>query len=173
MIARKSPRRQNLLRFSLLGATTAKTARRALPEHLPRQMRRHEPKETVCPNARAVTKAGRGCFGDAGVRARQFHGDSACAHEAELHEVRPHCAGRSTEPSDRARSGGAGTAGACAGFEVLRPSAAVSPVGDLRPAGVELERSTLADWVGAAADCWTAGRSVAWLCDGSWQVACR
>ena len=30
-------------------ATTAKPARRALPDHLPRQTRRHEPKETVCP----------------------------------------------------------------------------------------------------------------------------
>src|SRR5437868_7098541 len=31
-----------------LSATTAKPARRALPDHLPRQTRRHEPKETVC-----------------------------------------------------------------------------------------------------------------------------
>ena len=31
------------------GATTAKAARRALPDHLPRQTRRHDPKETVCP----------------------------------------------------------------------------------------------------------------------------
>jgi len=32
-----------------LPATTAKPARRPLPDHLPRQTRRHEPKETVCP----------------------------------------------------------------------------------------------------------------------------
>ena len=31
------------------GATTAKTARRAWPDHLPRQTRRHDPKQTVCP----------------------------------------------------------------------------------------------------------------------------
>src|SRR6266567_2167449 len=30
-------------------ASAAKPARRALPDHLPRQTRRHEPKETVCP----------------------------------------------------------------------------------------------------------------------------
>src|SRR6266568_2068490 len=29
--------------------TAAKPTRRALPDHLPRQTRRHEPKETVCP----------------------------------------------------------------------------------------------------------------------------
>ena len=29
--------------------TPAKPARRALPDHLPREIRRHEPKETVCP----------------------------------------------------------------------------------------------------------------------------
>ena len=44
-----------------------------------------------------VTQVGRRCFGDAGVRARQFRGDSACTHEAELHEVRLHCAGGSAE----------------------------------------------------------------------------
>ena len=30
-------------------ASAAKPARRALPDHLPRQTRRHEPKETACP----------------------------------------------------------------------------------------------------------------------------
>ena len=40
-----------------------------------------------------VAQVGRGCFGDAGVRARQFLGDSPCAHQAELHEVRLHRAG--------------------------------------------------------------------------------
>src|SRR5208282_4785541 len=29
--------------------TAAKPTRRALPDHLPRQTRRHEPKETACP----------------------------------------------------------------------------------------------------------------------------
>src|SRR5437762_6379363 len=31
------------------GASATKITRRAWPENLPRQMRRHEPKETVCP----------------------------------------------------------------------------------------------------------------------------
>ncbi len=34
-------------------ASAAKPTRRALPDHLPRQTRRHEPKETVCPECRA------------------------------------------------------------------------------------------------------------------------
>ena len=48
--ARESPHRPNPLRFQLGStASAAKPARRALPDHLPRQTRRHEPKETVCP----------------------------------------------------------------------------------------------------------------------------
>ena len=31
------------------GTTASKPARRAWPDHLPRQTRRHDPKETVCP----------------------------------------------------------------------------------------------------------------------------
>jgi hypothetical protein len=36
-------------------ATPATPARRALPDHLPRQTRRHEPKETVCPQCRGAS----------------------------------------------------------------------------------------------------------------------
>ena len=79
-----------------------------------------------------AAQVGRRCFGDAGVRARQFRGHSTCSPQAELHEMRLHCAGGSAEPPDRTRPGGPGTAGACAGLEVLRPSAAVSTIGDLR-----------------------------------------
>jgi hypothetical protein len=43
------------------GATTAKAARRALPDHLPRQTRRHDPKETVCPQCQGeLRKLGEG-----------------------------------------------------------------------------------------------------------------
>src|SRR5208283_3231834 len=66
-----------------------------------------------------VTQVRRGCLRDAGVRARQFRGDSSRAHEAELHEVRLHCASGSAEPPDRARPAGAGTVGACVGLEIL------------------------------------------------------
>jgi hypothetical protein len=108
-------------------ASAAKPARHALPDHLPRQTRRHAPKETVCPQCQGeLRKLGEDVFGDAGVRARQFRGDSSCSHQAELHEVRLHRAGGSTESPDRARASRAGAAGACAGVEVLRPSATVS-----------------------------------------------
>ena len=77
----------------------------------------------------------RGCLGDAGVRARQLRGDSSRAHEAELHQVRLHRAGRSAEPTDCARPGRAGAAGARSGEQVLRSSSAVSAIGDLRASG--------------------------------------
>src|SRR5215471_12953616 len=42
-----------------LSATTAKPARRALPDHLPRRTRTHVPKETVCPQCQGrVAEAG-------------------------------------------------------------------------------------------------------------------
>src|ERR1035441_5056694 len=64
---------------------------------------------------RRVAEAGRRCFRDAGVRAWWFRCDSSCAHEAELHEMRLHCAGRSAEPTDCAGQGRAGAARARSG----------------------------------------------------------
>jgi transposase len=43
-----SPSEPSLV-LTALSATTAKPARHALPDHLPRQTRTHVPKETVCP----------------------------------------------------------------------------------------------------------------------------
>jgi transposase len=37
-------------------STLAKPARRALPDHLPRQTSRHEPKETVCPQCQGALR---------------------------------------------------------------------------------------------------------------------
>jgi transposase len=96
--------------------TAAKPTRRALPGHLPRQTQRHEPKETACPQCQGeLRKLGEDVSEDAGVRARQLRGDTSRAHQAELHEVRLHCAGRSAESSDRAGHGRAGAAGARSG----------------------------------------------------------
>src|SRR5258705_13678666 len=59
---------------------------------------------------RRTAQVGHRCFGDAGVRARQFRGDSSCAHQVELYSVRLHRAGGSTESSDCARYGRGGAA---------------------------------------------------------------
>ena len=121
-----------------------------------------------------VAQVGRGCLGDAGVRARQFRGDPARAHEAELHEVRLHRAGGSAKSPDRARPGGAGTVGACAGLEVLRSSAAVSAVGDLRASRCgtgALDDGRLGRRMQSIAG--TAGGSAASLRDGRRQTARR
>src|SRR5579864_1205093 len=110
-----------------------------------------------------VTQVGRRCFGDAGVCARQFRGDSSCSHQALLRDVRLHCAGGSTESPDRARAGRAGAVGACAGVEVLRPSATVSAVGDLRASRCgtgALDDGRLGRWEQPVAG--AAGGSAAW-----------
>ena len=47
----------------LLSSTPVKPARRPLPDHLPRQTQRHEPKESACPDCGgAVAQAGRRCL---------------------------------------------------------------------------------------------------------------
>ena len=97
-----------------------------------------------------VAEAGRRCFRDAGVCARQFRGDSARAPEAELHEVRLHRAGGSAESPDRARRSRAGTAWRmcwCRSTAIILPLYRQSEI--YARQDVELERSTLADWVGS------------------------
>jgi transposase len=101
-------------------ASAAKPARRALPDHLPRQTRQHEPKETVCPQCQGeLRKLGEDVSEMLEYVPASFMVVAARAHEAELHEVRLHRAGGSAKSPDRARPGGAGTVGACAGLEVL------------------------------------------------------
>ena len=80
---------------------------------------------------RRVTQAGRRCFRDVGVRAGLLSGDPSCAAEAELSAMRTDRAGTGAEPADCARTGGTGSAGACAGFEVWRSSPPLPTMRDL------------------------------------------
>ena len=95
-----------------------------------------------------VEGTGRRCLGDAGIRSRPLPGDPAGAAKAGLLALRQDRAGGSAEPPDRTGLGRAGVAGACRGLEILRPLAFVPAGGDYAREGVELERATLADWVG-------------------------
>jgi transposase len=95
---------------------------------------------------RAVTPAGRRYLGSAGVGTGKLQSYSECSSQAKLLWLRAHRAGTCSEPPHRARAGRTRSAGPRVGGEVLRSSTAVSPGGARE--GVELERSTLADWVG-------------------------
>ena len=77
-----------------------------------------------------------------------FKVTAPCAPEAELHGLRAHRAGGRAEPSDRARPGGTGSAGARVGSEVCDHQPLYRQAEMYAREGVELERSTLADWVG-------------------------
>ena len=129
--------------------TAAKSTRRALPDHLPRQTRRHEPKETVCPQ----------CQGEL----RKL-GEDVCemleyvpASFVVIRHVRPKlscskcdCIVQAEAPSRPIERGVAGPG--------LLAHVLVSKYCDHQPLyrqsemyarqDVELERSTLADWVG-------------------------
>ena len=127
----------------------AKPARRPLPDHLPRQTQKHEPKETVCP----------GCGG----QLRKLGEDVAEMLECVpasffvIRHVRPKlsctkcdCIVQAAAPTRPIERGVAGPG--------LLAQVLVSKYADHLPlyrqseiyarAGVELERSTLADWVG-------------------------
>ena len=132
-------------------ASAAKPARRALPDHLPRETRRQEPKETVCPQCQGELRQ----LGEDVSEVLEY----VPASFRVTRHVRPKLsctkcdcivqAGAASRPIER------GLAGPGLLAHVL-----VSKYADHLPLyrqseiyarqGVELERSTMADWVGGS-----------------------
>ena len=134
-----------------LSATTAKPARRALPDHLPRQTRTHVPKETVCPQCQGELRK----LGEDVSEVLEY----VPASFVVIRQVRPKlsctkcdCIVQAETPSRPIERGMAGPG--------LLAHVLVSKYCDHQPLyrqseiyarqGVELERSTMADWVGAS-----------------------
>jgi len=131
----------------------AKPARRALPEHLPRTIQTHVPKQTACP--------------DCGGKLRKLGEDISeileyvPSHFQVIRQVRPklscaHCE-RIVQAPAPSRPIARGVAGPgllahvlvskyCDHLQLYRQSEIYER------AGVELERSTLADWVGGSSE---------------------
>jgi len=129
--------------------TPAKPTRRALPDHLPRETRRHEPKETVCPQCQGELRK----LGEDVSEVLEY----VPASFRVIRHVRPKlsctkcdCIVQAEAPSRPIERGLAGSG--------LLAHVLVSKYCDHQPLyrqseiyarqGVELERSTLADWVG-------------------------
>ena len=129
--------------------TAAKPTRRALPGHLPRQTRRHEPKETVCPQCQGELRK----LGEDVSEMLEY----VPASFVVIRQVRPKlsctkcdCIVQAEAPSRPIERGVAGPG--------LLAHVLVSKYCDHQPLyrqseiyarqDVELERSTLADWVG-------------------------
>jgi len=145
------PQEQHPSTFS--PASAAKPARRAWPDHLPRQTQRHEPKESACP--------------DCGGELRQLGEDISEMLEYVpasffvVRQVRPKLSctkcDRIVQAAAPSRPIERGIAGPGLLAHVL-----VSKYADHSPLyrqsemyarqGVELERSTLADWVGGTSE---------------------
>ena len=136
---------------SAIPTAAAKPARRTLPDHLPRETRRHEPKETVCPQCQGeLRKLGEDIsemleYVPASFRViRHVRTKLSCS--------RCDCIVQGEAPSRPIERGVAGPG--------LLAHVLVSKYADHLPLyrqskiyarqGVELERSTLADWVGAS-----------------------
>ena len=110
---------------------TAKPARRPLPEHLPREVRKYLPKQETCPDCGGELKP----LGEDVSEILEYVPERFKV----IRQVRPKlaCAGcerivQAAAPSRRAWCCRARAAGACTGLEILRSLALVSPVGDLR-----------------------------------------
>ncbi len=129
----------------------AKPTRRTLPDHLPRQTRRHEPKETVCPQCQGELRK----LGEDVSEMLEYLPASFVV----IRHVRPKlsctrcdCIVQAEAPSRPIERGLAGPG--------LLAHVLVSKYCDHQPLyrqseiyarqGVELERSTMADWVGAS-----------------------
>lgn len=130
-------------------AAAAKPARRALPDHLPRQTRRHEPKETTCPQCQGeLRKLGEDISEILEYVPASFQ---VIRHvRTKLSCTQCDCIVQAEAPSRPIERGLAGPG--------LLAHVLVSKYCDHQPLyrqseiyarqGVELERSTLADWVG-------------------------
>jgi len=130
-------------------ASAAKPARRALPEHLPRQTLRHEPKETVCPQCQGELRK----LGEDVSEMLEYVPASfvVLRHvRTKLSCTKCDCIVQAQAPSRAIERGLAGPG--------LLAHVLVSKYCDHQPLyrqseiytrqGVELERSTMADWVG-------------------------
>jgi transposase len=132
--------------------TVAKPTRRALPDHLPRQTRRHEPKETACPQCQgALRKLGEDISEMLEYVPASF---LVVRHvRTKLSCTKCDCIVQAEAPSRPIARGMAGPG--------LLAHVLVSKYCDHLPLyrqsemyarqDVELERSTLADWVGGSA----------------------
>jgi transposase len=132
-----------------LSATTAKPARHALPDHLPRQTCRHEPKETVCPQCQGELRK----LGEDVSEMLEYVPASfvVIRHvRSKLSCTKCDCIVQAEAPSRPIERGMAGPG--------LLAHVLVSKYADHQPLyrqseiharhGLELERSTMADWVG-------------------------
>ena len=133
------------------GATATKTARRTWPEDLPRQTRRHDPKQTVCPQCQGELRK----LGEDVSEMLEYVPASfvVIRHvRTKLSCTKCDCIVQAEAPSRPIERGAAGPG--------LLAHVLVSKYCDHQPLyrqseiyarqGVELERSTLADWVGAS-----------------------
>jgi len=131
--------------------TVAKPARRALPDHLPRETRTHTPKETVCPQCQGELRK----LGEDVAEMLEYVPASfrVVRHvRTKLSCTKCDCIVQAGAPSRPIERGLAGPG--------LLAHVLVSKYCDHLPLyrqseiyarqGVELERSTLADWVGAS-----------------------
>jgi hypothetical protein len=76
---------------------SARPARRPLPEHLPREIRTHLPKQEACPDCGGeLRKLGGRHLGSVGAYSGALPGDSACSREARVQVLRTHRASGST-----------------------------------------------------------------------------
>jgi Transposase C of IS166 homeodomain len=101
------------------GSSAARPIRRPLPDHLPREVRKYSEIRSLPRLWRKAETSWRRCLGNLGVCAGQSQSHPLRSSQAGLRGLRSHRAGRSAEPTDRAKHGWAWASGPRAGIEIL------------------------------------------------------
>jgi transposase len=126
-----------------------KPARRPLPAELPRETEIIAPRDEACPDYGGTLRP----LGEDVSETLEYvpsalqsypHG----APEAKLRVLFTHRTGTGAAPAHRSGTSRSWASRACSGREVCRPSPSVPPIRNLRAEGIDLDRATLADWVG-------------------------
>ena len=128
-----------------------KPVRKPLPATLPRDVVEHAA-PCACPKCGgALRPLGEDVTEGTGLRAGLVPRHPPCAAEAVVPGLQVDRPGAGAQPADPSRPSQSCPLGARAGGEILRPPAVYRQAEIYARAGVELDRSTMADWVGQTA----------------------
>ena len=128
--------------------------RKPLPEDLAREIIHASSRAHLLSGLWWCAASVRGrCIRATGTHSGYLQGDSTCAAEVRLRGLRTGSGSTCSGTADRSRLAGPQPVGACAGIEVRRSFAVLYRQSEIYAReGIDLSRSTLAGWVGAASE---------------------
>jgi transposase len=134
-------------------APLEKPKRQPIPDHIPRVEVELTIGDTVCAQCggklrRQTAAVGRGCARGVGIRAGKVHREPHRAPKAGLFRLRLLHSSSAADATDRARQARTGITGPCVGQQIRRSPSALPPSQIFDPEGLDIDCSTLGDWIG-------------------------